>query len=571
MTDETLYILEDNNVFVPANKWFEKRVVATVTDNNTTYILASLEERYKELGEKVNELVKELETTPEKVKLAGKVVRTKSYICNAKALGNYEVLLTLLDSIEDEIKKEVEKNIAEKERICTEAEALLSSTDLKAATETLRELQNQYKVLAAVPDLKNEELKDKFEKIKDDFFKKKQEKHADFENELLENLSKKLEICEQADALQHKTEWKKTTEKYAELTEQWKSIGMIPKHRSDELWMRFSNAKDVFFAKKKEHYEEVKGDQTEALVKKEEIILKAEALKESTDWKKTSEAMNELMEEWKKTGHVGADKSDKVWARFQEAKNYFYTKKDEHYSTIRIQLDDNFARKMSIVERAEELENTNDFETATQEYLDMMTEWKTIGRIAKEHGDTPWERFVKAKKNFFDRKDANRDKRREENQKEWDEKNAKQRSFYNKLTRELEDEENLILDFENQLKNLSINVRTYDKKEQLEKGIEDIKDRIKLLTIKINDVKSKMPQDRRHNNTRGNSFNQKKKEENIEAIIDEVVSEVEAKENTTTKISTKTEPTAKAYVKPEEKEVSMEDALAALKAKLGKK
>ncbi len=565
MTNEKLYSIEDNNVFIPANKWFEKRVVATVKENNSNYIIASLEERYTELSEKVNELVKELTATTDKVKLAGKVVRTKSYICNAKAIGNYEVLLTLLDSIEDDIKKEIDQNIKEKEAICAEAENLLTSNDLKTATDTLRELQTKYKALAQVPDAKNEELKEKFEKIKDDFFKKKQEVHAEFEHELMENLAKKIEICERAESIKDSKEWKKTTEQYQELNDLWKSVGMIPKHRSDELWMRFSTAKDIFFAAKKEHYETVKEEQSEAISKKEELIAKAELLKDSTDWKKTSEEYTQLMEEWKKSGYVSGEKGEAIWNKFLETKNHFYAKKDAHYSGIKIQLEDNYARKIAIVTRAEELQTSNEFELSTNEYLDMMTEWKTIGRVAKEHGDVLWERFLKAKKIFFDRKDTDREKRNEEYKKERNEINAKHRSFLNKLRRELESEEDLLADFEHQIKNISINVRTYDKKEQLEKNIVDIKTRITQLHTKIEEVKRKLPPERNDNtHTQRN-----RKPQNIDGIIDEVLAEQPGATKQKTATSTSTTTEQKPPIIEEEK--SMSDALAALKAKLNKK
>ena len=135
----------------------------------------------------------------------------------------------------------------------------------------------------------------------DEFFKKKQASFETFEQDLLDNLSKKMDLCEKAESLSNSKEWKKTTEIYQQLNEDWKAIGMVPKHRIEELWFRFSTAKDIFFNAKREHFEEIKGEQEENLIKKQAIISKAEALKDNTDWKKTSDSFAELMEEWKKT------------------------------------------------------------------------------------------------------------------------------------------------------------------------------------------------------------------------------------------------------------------------------
>lgn len=73
----------------------------------------------------------------------------------------------------------------------------------------MRELQKQFKELPSVPDLKNEQFRERFEKTKDDFFKNKQASFESFEQDLLDNLSKKIDLCEKAEALQNSTNWKK--------------------------------------------------------------------------------------------------------------------------------------------------------------------------------------------------------------------------------------------------------------------------------------------------------------------------------------------------------------------------
>jgi hypothetical protein len=203
MSDTTLYFIRDENVFLPANKWFEERSIAELNDSNQQYIIASLEDRFQELIEKVNEVKKDFETASDKIRLAGKIVRTKSYLCTAKAIGDYPSLLSVLDEMETEIKGDVEKAIKEKERLCLAAEELLKASDWKDATEKLRLLQTEFKSLPSVPDLKNEEFRERFEKAKDDFFKGKQASFENFELDLLDNLSKKMDLCEKAESMQN--------------------------------------------------------------------------------------------------------------------------------------------------------------------------------------------------------------------------------------------------------------------------------------------------------------------------------------------------------------------------------
>lgn len=500
MTNTDLYILRDSKLFLPATKWYEEREIAEVQDNQLQQMIDTLSDKFNELKKEIEELKIEFEASDDIIKMAGKVVRKKLHLLGAKAIGDFQPMLADLEAMEETIKKAIDENLEQKENICLEVEKLLETNEWKLATEKLRDLQKQFKELASVPDLRNDEYKERFEKNKDEFFKRKQANFEHFEQDLLDNLSKKLDLCEKAESLQHSTEWKKTTDIYQELNEEWKKIGMVPKHRMEELWFRFNTAKDIFFNQKREHFDEIKTEQEGNLQLKLAIIEQAEKLKDSKDWKKTSEAFNQLMEDWKKVGRVAHDKSDEVWNQFLALKNHFYQHKDAFYNTLKVQLDDNYARKLAIVTHAETLQNTNDFELGTHEFHQMFEEWKTIGRIPKEYGDDVWERFLKAKKQFFDRKDENREKRKLELSKDLNERVTRNRSNYYKLSKELQREEELLFDVEDRIKNLPPTLRSYEKREEYLEMMEDIKEKVNELKAKAKEMKEKMNQDERELN-----------------------------------------------------------------------
>ena len=410
----------------------------------------------------------------------------------AKAIGDYETLLTQLDQMENLIQEEVSRILTQKEQLCKAAEELVQAKEWKESTEKLRQLQSDFKALPSVPDLKSEEYRERFEKAKDDFFKNKQASFENFELDLLDNLSRKIELCEKAEALQESTDWKKTTEAYMALNEEWKKIGMVPKHRIEELWFRFCTAKDFFFARKKEHIGDIVVEQEENLTRKLALIEKAEALKNNKQWKETTDEFNKLMEEWKTIGKVPQEKSEEVWNAFLAAKNYFFDKKNGHFSKIKVQLEDNHARKMAIVKHAEDLQHTMDFDSATNEFMDMFEEWKKIGRVPKEYGDEAWERFQKAKKHFFERKDEHREKRKQELSKDLKERYERNRSYYNKLTRELQREESLLFEMDDRIKNLPPTLRSYEKREEYIQVMEEIKEKVAELRDKAKEVKEKM-------------------------------------------------------------------------------
>jgi hypothetical protein len=416
----------------------------------------------------------------------------------AKAIGDYESAFTRLDAWEEQLRQRTEAVIAEKEQIAKELDALVQAPDLKLATEQLASLQKKYKALPlSVPDIRNEAFAERIEKAVTAFFALKQAKHDEFGKELLDNLSKKMDLCEQAEKLKDSTEWKKTTDALLAMMEEWKTIGPVAKHRSEEIWLRFNEARDHFFKRKKEHVKEIKSEQEANLLEKEALVTKAEALRDSKDWKKTTALFNELMDDWKKTGRVAQEKSDAIWQRFLDAKNHFFSRKDAHFSSIRTEQENNYTRKLAIVERAEELINTSDFDGATQEFSDLMDDWKTIGWVPKEQGDALWDRFIQAKKKFFERKDAWRDERRQTMAAGLQERIQRNRSFLNKINRDLHREEDLLFDLDDRLANLPATLRSYEKREELNETKEEVTKHVNELRKKVQEVKQKLQADER--------------------------------------------------------------------------
>ncbi|HMN33352.1 MAG TPA: DUF349 domain-containing protein, partial [Chitinophagaceae bacterium] len=236
MSQNELYILRGNKIILPTNKWIEEREISDYNEQNKDNLIGFYTEKFQEFEKELDEIKSDFDKSDDKIKFAGLISRKKNYLTTIKAIGDFEKPLVLIENIEEVIKKEIEQNLTQKKAICEEAEKLLHSNDLKLATDQLRELQKRMKDLKVVPDIQDEELRNQFEKIKDEFFKMKQEIHDQFSQELLDNLAKKIEICEAAEALQHSTDWKKTSLAYNELNEEWKKVGIIPKHRGEELW-----------------------------------------------------------------------------------------------------------------------------------------------------------------------------------------------------------------------------------------------------------------------------------------------------------------------------------------------
>ena len=498
MANSELFILKEGKVILPANSWFAERIIGDYDDANQEAKITELQEQFKPFIDDLQKIENDLQQDGDILKCAGRINRSRSSLMKAKAIGDYHSAFTRLDAWEEQLRLRTEAVIAEKEAICIELEQLTQAPDLKLATETLATLQKKYKALpASVPDIRNEAFAERIEKAVSAFFALKQAKHDEFGKELLDNLSKKMDLCEQAEKLKDSTDWKKTTDALLAMMDEWKSIGPVAKHRSEEIWLRFNEARDHFFKRKKEHVKELKTEQEANLLEKEALVAKAEALRDSKDWKKTTALFTELMDEWKKTGRVAQEKSDEIWQRFLNAKNHFFNRKDAHFSSIRTEQENNYTRKLAIVERAEELVNTSDFDGATQEFSDLMDDWKTIGWILKEQGDALWDRFFSAKKKFFERKDAWRDERRQTLASGLQERIQRNRSFLNKISRDLHREEDLLFDLDDRLANLPATLRSYEKREELNETKQEVSKHIDELKKKVQEVKQKIQADER--------------------------------------------------------------------------
>ncbi len=500
MSEEIKYFIKEQQVVLPKNKWFAERNIAEINETNESEIISFLEKQFSSIEEKTTLIVNEFEQAENKISLAGKIHRHKNYVCDAKAIGDYEKVLNALDNLEKMLLAEIELIITKKEAICENILKIDAEKGWKEATQQLQDYQKEFKALPIVPDTRNDELKEKMDQAINSFFNKKQDHFNEFDKELLLNLSLKIELCEKAESVQENEDWKKTTELLNTITEEWKNVGPIPRHRSEELWLRFNTAKDIFFSKKKVFYKELIGEFEKNVVVKKELIAKAEELKESKNWKKTSDDLQALMEEWKKSGNVSREENDKLWEEFRVPLNYFFEQKDLFYSQQKIQQQDALAQKNSIVTRAEEIKDSTDFAGTTTEYAELIEAWKATGFVNKKLGDELWERFMVARKHFYARKDEDRNARKEIMGKEIGERLQRNQSFSNKIERELDKEKEIVADFEDRLANISPGARSFETQERYQKILDEAKTRMNELEEKLNSVSKNVSKDRKDKN-----------------------------------------------------------------------
>lgn len=497
---KSLYTLnEQGELLLSAYHDYKERSVGSLTIENADVVFKLLVDKFPEVEAKVTELTDEWNAEEDKLKLIGKVERTKEYLNHASAVGDFHSLYKIVDNLENELTTLVEANYSKKLELVQKAEQMADSEEWKETTDAFKQLAEDWKEIGYLDKERNDTLWTKLEAAKDKFFERKREHNEDVNKEMLQNLDLKMEVVEQAEALAASEEWKKATDKLKELMERWKSIGRTMHDKNEELWKRFTEANNVFFDRKKLHYEQIHKEQEDNLVAKEALVEKAEAIKENTDWNETTEAYKALMDEWKKIGRVAREKSDEVWNRFNAARDHFFNNKRAHFESFKLSLEDNYAQKLALLKRAEDLVDSTRWREVTEELNELMNEWKKIGPVPRKHSNEIWERFITARKQFFERKDANREKRKHYYEKKEQERVHQTRDFVGKIKAELREEEEKLVDFKEGIQNITPGMKKEDELRehltkliaQTEHKIEHKKQKLEEATQQLEELKHK--------------------------------------------------------------------------------
>lgn len=248
--------------------------------------------------------------------------KAASSVINKKHQGHFESIRKLEDD-----------NLELKQSLCEKLESLDFSTftSYKAwddATKTVIALQEEWRTIGFAPRKMNHRIFDRYRSACDKFFNAKAEFYKASKSVLNDNLDKKRQLCEQAEALKDNTDWKSTSDKLIQLQKEWKTVGPVAKKYSDELWKRFIGACDYFFEQKQKNTSDVRSVESENLAKKKELIAQIQALDTVSD-KEASEILIQLREyiaTFNEVGHVPFRDKDKVYKEYRTAVDKMFEK-----------------------------------------------------------------------------------------------------------------------------------------------------------------------------------------------------------------------------------------------------
>ena len=392
------------------------------------------------------------------------------------------------------------KNLELKTLLCEEAEKLNEEEDIVLAFKRLQNLHDEWRQTGPVAKEVREEIWARFKDASTLVNKKYQGFFEERKARELENEKAKTEICERVEALDFSSlktyaAWDEMTKQILAAQEDWKKLGFASRKTNNQLFSRFRSVCDKFFTLKAEHYREMKEELAANLARKTALCEKAEALKDSTDWKKTADELVRLQKEWKTIGTVPKKHSDSIWHRFQTACDAFFESRKANLNESRAAEQVNLKAKREIIAALKEIPLDSNRAETMPKVKELQAKWQTIGHVPMREKDKLYDEYRAACDALYNRLGRDRGGR-SRFEDVINEMGADQQKLYRereRILRAFEIKRNELKTYENNLGFLSSKSKSGDSMvREMERRIQRIKDDLASIEEKIKLIDSKL-------------------------------------------------------------------------------
>lgn len=383
------------------------------------------------------------------------------------------------------------KNLEIKIHLCETVEKLAGEEDVISAFHQLQKLHQEFRETGPVAKEQRDEIWTRFKTASTIVNRRHQQHFEEIKEREQRNLDEKTVICEIVEAMEYDKmqtfqDWHNKTEEVLALQAKWKTIGFAPQKMNTKIFERFRAACDDFFRRKTEHFKSLKGSMNENLERKKQMCEKAEALKNSTDWKTTAETLAKLQKEWKEVGPVAKKYSESIWKRFVTACDYFYEQKNKAESSHKVTELENLNKKKAIIEKLTEINNAES-ETNADAVRALVKEWNAIGHVPYKDKDRIYKQYRTLVDALFNKLNLSASQKKLKNFKS--SISSKENNIYRereKLVRAYENMKNEIQTYENNLGFLnSASKKGNSLVQEMNRKVEKLKADLELIQQKI--------------------------------------------------------------------------------------
>ncbi|PXY19573.1 DUF349 domain-containing protein [Prauserella muralis] len=198
-------------------------------------------------------------------------------------------------------------------------------------------------------------------------------------------IARKEALAEEAEQIAAtSTQWKAAGDRLRAILDEWKTVKGVDRKTDDELWKRFSKARESFNRRRGSHFAELDKQRVAAKRRKEELIAEAESMSDSTDWGPTAARYKELMAEWKAAGRAPKDADEALWQRFRAAQDAFFARRSAVFSERDAEFAENATRKEELLTEAEKIDPGANLEAAKAQLRKIQERWDEIGKVPRD-------------------------------------------------------------------------------------------------------------------------------------------------------------------------------------------
>ena len=338
-----------------------------------------------------------------------------------KQFNLYQESFWDLIKINNELREyDFKKNLESKTFLCEAAEKLSEDEDVLSAFQQLQKLHEEWHELGPVAREIREQIWNRFKEASTAINKKHQAYYDIIRKQEEENYELKIALIDKIEGfdfsnLNSYRAWDEATKSFLSWQDEWRKIGFAPRKINQKIYDRYRKACDKFFLAKGEFFRETKSVLNRNSEKKKELCEKAEALKDSVEWKETTDKLIQLQKEWKTIGPVAKKYSDELWKRFIAACDYFFEQKNKNTSGEKNAEVENLIKKKELIAKIEALEKTDNPADSQNALRAFMSEWNAIGHVPFKEKDKIYKEYREAVDKQFETLNMDSSNRRMEN------------------------------------------------------------------------------------------------------------------------------------------------------------
>ena len=318
------------------------------------------------------------------------------------------------------IERQKEENVQKKLEILERIKALSATPEeANQAYKEFKELQTQWQEIKLIPAEKSNELWKTYQLYVEQYYDQLKLNHEFREYDFKKNLEIKTRLCEAAEKLNEEKDIIAAFQQLQNLHQEYKETGPVAKELREDIWNRFKTASTVINKRHQQHFEDIKAKEEENLAKKTALCEKIENIDTSIiqtalEWEAKTKEIIEAQQEWRSIGFAPQKMNVKIFERFRLSCDKFFTDKATFFKNLKEGLAANLDKKTALCEQAEALKDSTDWKVATEKFMQLQKEWKSIGSVSKKYSETLWQRFNTACDYFFEQKSKNTASQRNE-------------------------------------------------------------------------------------------------------------------------------------------------------------